>query len=157
MRRQQRRLTNERGRERRRGAEGGPPDRTPGLGDEERGAYGPGYRREEPPDYPDEAEREPAADEDEGPGPYAGRLRRGRRGDDELRRAVEAALFYDTWVDADRIRVEVDDAVVTLRGSLNDRSEIERAESHVRAVGGARDVRSELRVASRRAADRPHG
>lgn len=148
--------------ERRRGAEGGPP---PG-GDpdgSERSDYGPGFRRPESPDYPepDVEEHDEEGDiEERGDeakplgGPYEGRLHRAGRGDDQLRRAVEAALFYDTWVDADRIRVEVADGVVTLRGSLNDAGELRRAESDVRAVPGTREVRSELRIESRRAGDR---
>jgi len=148
--------------ERRRGAEGGPP---PGgdADDPERSDYGPGFRRPEAPDLPAAAVAQ-RDEEDEGEergeeatplgGPYEGRLHRAGRGDDQIRRAVEAALFYDTWVDADRIRVEVEDGVVTLRGSLNDAAEIRRAESDVRAVPGTREVRSELRIESRRAADR---
>ena len=39
------------------------------------------------------------------------RLRKRRRADSELREEVEDALFYDTWVDADAIKVEVKDGV----------------------------------------------
>jgi hypothetical protein len=86
-----------------------------------------------------------------GLGPYYRRLRERRRPDDELRQEIEEALFYDTWVDAEAIRVEVSDGVVTLRGDLPDHEEIRYATDDAWDVEGVRGVRSELRVnASRR-------
>jgi len=83
-----------------------------------------------------------------GYGPYYERLRRVRRSDEEIRRDVEETLFYDTWVDADRIEVEVKDGVVTLRGTLPSYEEVRYAVDDAWEVQGVRGVRSELRVDS---------
>lgn len=82
-----------------------------------------------------------------GYGPYFERLQRRRRPDDEIRNEVEEALFYDTWVDADRITVEVKDGIVTLKGELPDYNEIRYATDDAWDVDGVRGVRSELTVA----------
>lgn len=84
-----------------------------------------------------------------GYGPYHERLRRRRRSDEEIRRDVEDALFYDTWVDADRIQVEVSDGVVVLRGTLPDHREVRYAIDDAWDVDGVQGVRSELRVSAR--------
>lgn len=81
-----------------------------------------------------------------GYGPYHERLRRRHRPDDEIRDDVEDALFYDTWVDADRIRVEVEDGVVTLSGTLKSYHEVRYANDDVWDVDGVRGVMSELQV-----------
>jgi hypothetical protein len=81
-----------------------------------------------------------------GYGPYHHRLRRRRRSDEEIRADVEEALFYDTWVDADRIQVEVEDGVVTLRGTLASFDEIRYATDDAWDVDGVRGVRTELEV-----------
>jgi hypothetical protein len=81
-----------------------------------------------------------------GLGPYHDRLRRHRRTDDELREEVEEALFYDTWVDADAITVEVSDGIVTLRGELPDYDEIRYATDDAWDVDGVRGVRSDLSI-----------
>lgn len=85
-----------------------------------------------------------------GLGPYHRRLEKRRRPDDELKHDVEEALFYDTWVDAEAITVEVSDGVVTLRGSLPDHEEVRYATDDAWDVEGVRGVRSELRVDSGR-------
>jgi hypothetical protein len=85
-----------------------------------------------------------------GLGPYYRRLEQRRRPDDEVRKEVEEALFFDTWVDAEAIRVEVSDGVVTLRGSLPDHDEIRYATDDAWDVDGVRGVRTELRVDSAR-------
>jgi hypothetical protein len=59
-----------------------------------------------------------------GLGPYHERLRRLRKPDEELKGDVEQALFFDTWVDADAITVEVVDGVVTLTGELPSYDEV---------------------------------
>lgn len=82
-----------------------------------------------------------------GLGPYHTRLRRRRRPDEDLRSNVEEALFYDTWVDADAITVEVSDGVVTLRGELPSYEEIRFATDDAWDVEGVLGVRTELRVA----------
>lgn len=97
------------------------------------------------------SEREPGPEDPYGParygyGPYHGRLRRVRRSDEELKAEVEEALFYDTWVDADRITVEVNDAIVTLRGTLPSYDEVRYATDDAWDVEGVCGVRTELRV-----------
>jgi len=81
-----------------------------------------------------------------GLGPYYRRLEQRRRPDDELRHEVEEALFFDTWVDAEAIAVEVLDGVVTLRGELPDHEEVRYATDDAWDVDGVRGVRCELRV-----------
>lgn len=85
-----------------------------------------------------------------GLGPYYRRLESRRRSDDEVRTDVQEALFYDTWVDAEAIMVEVHDGVVVLRGSLPDHDEIRYATDDAWDVDGVRGVRTELRVDSSR-------
>ncbi|HET7461593.1 MAG TPA: BON domain-containing protein [Longimicrobium sp.] len=85
-----------------------------------------------------------------GLGPYYRRLEKRRRPDDEVRKDVEEALFYDTWVDAESISVDVSDGVVTLRGALPDHDEIRYATDDAWEVEGVRGVRTELRVDSAR-------
>jgi hypothetical protein len=81
-----------------------------------------------------------------GLGPYYRRLEQRRRPDDELKHDVEEALFYDTWVDAEAIGVEVRDGVVTLRGELPDHEEVRYATDDAWDVEGVRGVHCELRV-----------
>lgn len=85
-----------------------------------------------------------------GLGPYYRRLEKRRRPDDEVRKDVEEALFYDTWVDAESISVDVREGVVTLRGALPDHDEIRYATDDAWEVEGVRGVRTELRVDSSR-------
>ena len=85
-----------------------------------------------------------------GLGPYHQRLRKRQRPDEELKSDVEDALFYDTWVDAEAITVEVSSGVVTLRGELPDYDEVRYATDDAWDVDGVRGVRSELRVNSAR-------
>src|SRR5690606_13097933 len=81
-----------------------------------------------------------------GYGPYYERLQRQRRSDEEIRADVEEALFYDTWVDADRIEVSVENGIVTLRGTLPNYDEIRYATDDAWDVDGVRGVRTELKV-----------
>jgi hypothetical protein len=83
-----------------------------------------------------------------GLGPYHHRLRTRRRPDDEVKKDVEDALFFDTWVDAEAIAVEVKDGVVTLRGELPDYHEVRYATDDTWDVDGVRGVHSELTVNS---------
>lgn len=85
-----------------------------------------------------------------GLGPYYRRLEQRRRPDDELKHDVEEALFYDTWVDAEAVTVDVRDGVVTLRGDLPDHDEVRYATDDAWDVEGVRGVRCELRVDSAR-------
>ena len=81
-----------------------------------------------------------------GLGPYHRRLRNRRRPDDEVRKDVEEALFYDTWVDAEAIAVDVRDGVVTLRGELPDYNEVRYATDDAWDVDGVRGVHCHLAV-----------
>lgn len=81
-----------------------------------------------------------------GLGPYHERLRRHRRDDDELAEEVKDALFYDTWVDAEAISVDVKDGVVTLSGELPSYEEIRYATDDAWDVDGVVGVRSELKL-----------
>ncbi|HEU5185324.1 MAG TPA: BON domain-containing protein [Gemmatimonadaceae bacterium] len=83
-------------------------------------------------------------------GPYSQRLEAIRRDDGELRTEVEEALFYDTWVDAQRIAVDVEDGVVTLRGTLPSQEEVRYATDDAWEVAGVRGVKSEITVESER-------
>jgi hypothetical protein len=84
-----------------------------------------------------------------GLGPYYERLRRAKRSDDDLRRDVEEALFFDTWVDSEAISVEVEDGVVTLRGNLPTYDEVRFATDDAWDTEGVVGVRSELTVSDR--------
>jgi osmotically-inducible protein OsmY len=79
-----------------------------------------------------------------GLGPYYQRLLELRRPDEELREEVQEALFFDTWVDAEAISVEVEDGVVVLRGELPSYEEIRYAIDDAWDVDGVRGVRAEL-------------
>jgi hypothetical protein len=81
-----------------------------------------------------------------GLGPYHARLRSRRRPDDEVRKDVEDALFYDTWVDAEAITVEVKDGIVTLKGELPDYQEVRYATDDSWDVDGVRGVHCQLTV-----------
>lgn len=81
-----------------------------------------------------------------GLGPYHRRLLERRRDDDELREEVMEALFYDTWVDAEAIDVEVRNGVVTLRGELPSHDEVRYATDDAWDVDGVLGVHSRLRV-----------
>lgn len=106
-------------------------------GPDPRGAYADGYSQAQPGIY---------GPERYGLGPYHERLRTRRRPDAELKEEVREALFYDTWVDAEAVEVEVKDGIVTLRGDLPDYEEIRYATDDVWDVDGVLGVRSELRV-----------
>jgi hypothetical protein len=85
-----------------------------------------------------------------GLGPYHQRLRTRRRPDDEVKKDVEDALFYDTWVDAEAITVEVKDGVVTLKGELPDYHEVRYATDDTWDVDGVRGVHCQLVVNPRK-------
>jgi hypothetical protein len=80
------------------------------------------------------------------PGPYGERLRALRRADADVRRDVQDALFYDTWVDAQRISVEVEEGRVTLRGELASDQEVRYACDDAWSVAGVREVVNELNL-----------
>jgi hypothetical protein len=84
-------------------------------------------------------------------GPYADRLRTLRREDADLLRDVREVLFHDTWVDAERIDVQIEEGIVTLRGTLASEEEIRFACNDAWSVAGVREVRSELKMREGRA------
>ncbi len=81
-----------------------------------------------------------------GHGPYHRRLGRRTRPDHWIRADVEEALFVDTWVDADRITVMVEEGIVTLIGTLPSHDEVRRAIRDAAAIPGIRHIRNRLEV-----------
>lgn len=71
--------------------------------------------------------------------------------DDEIREAVLENLFQDTWVDPERINVEVDRGVVTLSGEVHDFMEARYAWDDAWEAPGVRGVINNLTVRT----DRP--
>lgn len=84
-----------------------------------------------------------------GAGPYQSRLSTLERSPADVERDVREALFFDTWVDAERIQIAVDDGTVTLRGALASDDEVRYACDDAWAVAGVKEVRSELTVEKR--------
>ncbi len=84
-------------------------------------------------------------------GPYSDRLRTLRRDDEDIGRDVHEVLSHDTWVDADRIAVQVDQGIVMLSGTLVSKDEIRFACDDAWSVAGVREVRSELATDPQRA------
>jgi hypothetical protein len=68
--------------------------------------------------------------------------------DQELRRAVQAALQADPELAGDTITVTAEDGVVTLAGAVADASHRARAAARARSVPGVEDVELSLRVGS---------
>jgi hypothetical protein len=80
-------------------------------------------------------------------GPYAGRGPRNyTRSNDRIREEVSDRLADHPWVDASQIDVGVDDGVVTLTGSVEDRTQKRMAEDIADSVSGVRDVNNQLRL-----------
>lgn len=69
-----------------------------------------------------------------------------RRADEDIRRDIETALFYDDLVRSYEVQVAVQDGVVTLTGTVDDDTAIWRSVEHAKAVPGVRDVRNDLQV-----------
>lgn len=72
-----------------------------------------------------------------------------RRSDERLRELVCDALTEDDRVDASHIEVRVENAEVTLTGTVDDRQQKRCAEDAVEQIGGVRDVHNQLRVPQR--------
>ena len=70
-----------------------------------------------------------------------------RRSDDRIREDVCERLTDDDHVDASGMEVSVQDCVVTLSGSVDDRDMKRRAEDIAESVHGVRDVQNQIRVA----------
>lgn len=90
------------------------------------------------------AEVDPAGGTDVGP--YWQRLLRRERPDRWIQAEIEEALFFDTWIDANRITVEVRDGVATLIGTLHSYREAELALDDARRVPGVRQLRDRLDI-----------
>ncbi|MBI2955658.1 MAG: BON domain-containing protein [Chloroflexi bacterium] len=79
-------------------------------------------------------------------GPYSGTYPGATRTDDEIERDIRDSLFWDSWVDATNVRVEVENGVVTLTGTAHSSAEKKVAEDDAWDVPGVVDVRNELRI-----------
>jgi hypothetical protein len=82
-------------------------------------------------------------------GPHTGRGPKGyKRSDQQICEDACERLERDGDVDASDIEVTVEDAVIRLKGTVEDRQTKRRAEECVESVYGARDVMNELRIAA---------
>jgi len=68
------------------------------------------------------------------------------RSDEDIRRDIETALFYDDLVRSYEVQVAVQDGMVTLKGTVDDDIAIRRAVDHAKAVPGVRDVCNNLQL-----------
>ena len=71
-----------------------------------------------------------------------------RRSDERIKEDVCDALMRDHHVDASEIDVLVENGIVTLRGTVEERSAKRLAEDCIEKVDGVKDVHNELRVQS---------
>lgn len=80
---------------------------------------------------------------------YAGRGPKGyKRSDERIREDVSEALTRSPDVDATNVEVMVNDGMVTLSGSVDDRHSKRVAEDVAQDVSGVRDVQNQLRIQS---------
>lgn len=77
--------------------------------------------------------------------------------DDDILAAVRRRLYEDVWVDIDRIDVEVEDGVVTLRGEVDDFMEARYAWDDAWETEGVRGVINHLTVRVDEPSGEPHG
>lgn len=77
--------------------------------------------------------------------------------DEEILDAVRRRLYEDVWVDIDRVDVEVEDGVVTLRGEVDDFMEARYAWDDAWETEGVRGVINHLTVRVDQPAAQPHG
>jgi hypothetical protein len=91
--------------------------------------------------------------------PDPGRARGGRAAtmDEDLRQAVRESLYRDAWLQADSIRVEVENGIVTLRGDVDDYMEARYAWDDAWETPGVRGVVNQLTVRADRAEPEPAG
>jgi osmotically-inducible protein OsmY len=76
-------------------------------------------------------------------GPYYGRT---PRNDEEIRSDIRDRLIWDSWVDADRVMVDVSRGVVTLRGEVDTVIEKRAAGDDAWDTPGVVDVLNEIRI-----------
>ncbi len=89
---------------------------------------------------------------DRWPEPVASRVKR-HMGDDDVRESVRENLFQDSYVNPDRIDVQVDRGVVTLRGEVEDFLQARYAWDDAWESPGVRGVINNLTVRTDRASD----
>jgi hypothetical protein len=77
-------------------------------------------------------------------------------GDDQILDSVRRRLYEDVWLDVDRIDVEVEDGVVTLRGEVDDFLEVRYAWDDAWETPGVRGVVTQLAVRADQPQERPH-
>lgn len=134
----------------RRGPRGEPmPRGWAGYGDEYAEEWTGGYARG--PFVPEHAYRR-HPEMDQAPGPRGGRWGYElddtgmELDDDQILDAVRRKLYEDVWLDVDRIDVEVEDGVVTLRGEVDDFMEVRYAWDDAWETEGVRGVVVQLNV-----------
>lgn len=80
-------------------------------------------------------------------GPHSGKGPKGyRRSDDRILEDINEALTRHPEIDASNINVEVQNAVVTLSGTIESRQIKRLAEDCAEVVAGVDDVNNELRI-----------
>lgn len=83
-------------------------------------------------------------------GPHRGRGPTGRsRSDADIAADLHEALAHDRYLDASDVDVVVKNGDIALSGSVPEADDRLRAEIHAQKVRGSRQIRNELRVASR--------
>ncbi|HJV43439.1 BON domain-containing protein, partial [Caulobacter sp.] len=83
----------------------------------------------------------------EADGEHRGRGPKGyRRSDERIREDVSDRLTDDAWLDAQGIEVMVNDAEVTLSGTVRSREDKKRAEALAETVSGVDNVQNNIRV-----------
>lgn len=141
----------------------GAPVQRPGWG-----GYGQQYREEMQSGYargpfmPEQAYRQ-HPELDRAPGPHGARW--GYElddtgmdlGDDQILDAVRRRLYEDVWLDVDRLDVEVEDGVVTLRGEVDDFLEVRYAWDDAWETQGVRGVVTQLTVRTDEPQSTTHG
>lgn len=75
-----------------------------------------------------------------------------KKSDERIKEEICEALYYDRFVDASDIEVQVEDGVVFLRGWVESREAKREAEKCIEDVVGVFDVRNELHMRNRKLA-----
>jgi len=96
---------------------------------------------------------EPGDEAPEERGPHYGKGPKGyKRSDERIREEVCETIARQGWIDASDVEVKVEDGVVTLSGTVEERHEKRRLEQMVERVYGVDEVENEIRL--RRVRDR---
>jgi hypothetical protein len=77
-------------------------------------------------------------------GPFPGQAP--TRSDEDIKRDVDTALFYDEVVSSLGVKVSVNNGVVTLSGEVNSDQAKRSADQDAWQVAGVKDVKNELQV-----------